>query len=169
MTSRNRVRTPRRIKDWANSEVVVETIAANQTFLHSVLGPYYSNRGVNSIPGLTIMKIIGHLTVRTNNIGGDIDMHFGMRLANKDVSVTSYPIPYVDDSNWMWQERVLDTNFLMNNGATGVVVRHRLEVDLGARRKLQNVEERLFFSAFNSDATDSARYSFHFRVLLALP
>jgi len=121
------------------------------------------------MPGETIMRMIGHITVKSNSNAGVVDAHFGIRLADKDVTSALFPIPYQDNSNWMWQERVLDNNLLSNDLVTGVANRHRFEVDVSSRRRLRSADERAFFYCFNSDATDSISFSYHLRILLALP
>ena len=169
MTTRNRARTPRRVKDWASVDFENEGLAANAAEISDVLATYYSDRGVTSIPGITVMRIIGMMTCQSNVISGNLDLHFGIRVANSGVSATTFPTPYRDPANWLWTERVLDKNFLSNSLSVGVTNRHRFEVDVGSRRRLRSVEDRLFFYGFNSDATSIASYSYHLRILLALP
>ncbi len=169
MTQRTRTRTPRRVKDWADIEVRNESLSANGKQLSSVLNTYYLARGVSSVPGLTVMRIIGSVTVKSNSIQGSVDVHFGIRVADKDVDIADFPVPYIDSASWMWIDRVIDTNLLNTDGAVGVIRRHRIDLDVGSRRRLRAVDDRLRFFAFNSDATNSIAYSFSLRVLLALP
>ena len=169
MTQRTRTRTPRRIKSWANSELITESLGSNARQLHDVLGGYYTGRGVTSVPGVTVMRIIGQIGVKSNAAGGNVDVHFGFRIADKDADLAAFPVPYLDDADWLWQGRVNDDNFITWNGTLTVVNHHMIPLDVGSRRRLRTVDDRLFLFTFNSDATDTIRTTLSTRTLLALP
>ena len=170
MTNRQtRTRTPRRVKSWGNKETVTETLGANAKQLVDLLGGYYAGRGVTSVPGITSMRQIGHVAVKSLVAGGMIDVHFGIRVADKDVDVNLFPIPSLDDASWLWQYRLIDQNLLSTDGTAGVVNFHIINIDSKARRKLRAVDDRLWFYTFNSDATDGIFTWINIRTLLALP
>ena len=169
MTNRQRVKTPRRIKDWANAEFLDEGLAASAPSKRDLLATYYLGRGVNSVPGLTVMRIIGHMAVKCNTTGGTIDTRFGIRVTDKDVDVTDMPKPFQDNASWLWQERILDANLGASIGGTNIVNWHRIDMDVGSRRRLKAVDDRLWFYSFNDDATDAISVTYSLRVLLALP
>ena len=169
MTNRTRVRTPRRTKSWANDEASNESLAANAAELNDLLATYYTGRGVTSVPGMTVMKIIGHIAVKCNTASGRVDVRMGIRTDLSTITSGDFPKPYLVDSNWLWQERVLDQNLMSNNLASGVVNKHRFEIDVSGRRILRSVADRLWLYIFNDDATDTIAYDYSLRVLLALP
>ncbi len=169
MTTRTRVRTPRRRKDWGNSELVTETLAANGKQLHDALGGYYSGRGVNSVPDVTVMRMIGSIHVRSTVAAGNVDVHFGLIIRDKAQNTADMPVPFIDDSDWLWQYRIVDDNFLTWDGTSKSNNFHRIDLDIKAKRRITNPDDRLFLFTFNSDATDPIKTVLSTRTLLALP
>ena len=169
MTTRTRTRTPRRIKSWADVEHRNEALGANGKELSNLLVDYYTARGQTSAPGATVMRIIGSVTVKSNVASGQVDVHFGIKVVDKDFSSASIPVPYLEQSSWLWTERIIDTNLMSFDGTNGAVNRHRIALDVGSRRRLHAADDRLMFYIFNSDATNAIAYSYDLRILLALP
>ncbi len=163
-----RTRTPRRIKDWAHEELTTETLAANGVQVRDLLTGWYADRGITSAPGVTTMRIIGQVFVKSNSGIGVVDVSFGILVMNKDF-ISVVPKPYQDTASWLWTGKAFGVNLLSTDGTNAAVNFHKLEFDVKARRKIRHADERLFFITFNSDATDTIKTHLTARTLLALP
>jgi len=168
MTNRTRTRTPRRIKDWAHRELQTETLAANATQTNDLLTGWYADRGVTSVPGVTVMRVVGQMYVHSVAVAGVVDVNVGILVLNKDFTGVA-PLPYLDTAQWLWTFKFFGKNVLESNSAAGHTGFHMVSFDVKARRRIRHADERLFFITFNSDATDAIKMHLTARILLALP
>ena len=129
------------------------------------------------IPGLTVVRIRGELTLRFTSAGAadnGISFTYGIGIVSADafaVGVTAIPNPQDDMEwpGWMWHGfttfRAASAT-LADVGSASVV---RIPVDVKAMRKLG--ENEILFAALDADesGTATATASFDSRMLVKLP
>jgi len=122
--------------------------------------------GANSLPGVTITRIVGEWGFLADTLTVDQirDWRMGFVLGTTSQSGTNVPTPYLDEADFMWED-----SLLAQTGTTAPDSQHvGRRFDIRSQRKMDEIDETLWWVAFN--AGESTEQCFmRARVLVLLP
>jgi len=119
-----------------------------------------------SLPGITVTRIIGEWgfladTLIVNQIR---DWRMGIIVGTTSQSGTSVPTPFLDEADFMWEDPLLAQ--VGTTAPDSKAVSRRF--DVRSQRKMDEIDETLWFSAFNAGESTDQVYM-RARVLVKLP
>lgn len=186
MVNRTIVRTPRKRKIWAGRST---SLAINNTAtptIDDVLDPTFTALGISNMSGVTVMRVVGRMTLTAWTAGATTPATFNLRwgLAWLDSLVAQagdgdgqIPKPLQNaarDTNWYHQNRLTGLEY----AAPVVLGSPLLPVDLSSQwcditnmQKQRNADQR-FCLVLQTDGTqedDTTRLTVDLQIMLALP
>lgn len=162
------VRRQRRRKIWAAAQ---ETFASSTDGAVDLLTDYRTDRGVlQADPGMTIMRVVGRIQVQkaTGTLTSQDGVLYGLVVDSSTRAVANVSRPGTSEhDDWMmWQW--LPVAYGENVSPTDTDLITSYDVDVKARRRLEEVNDTLWFS-WAITGLNNAAVSITVRVLLLLP
>jgi len=124
--------------------------------------------GANALPGITIVRIVGEWGFFRDTAPPAFDIRdwrMGFIVADTTDAGTSVPKTYDDDADFMYVDSLLEAVGGDNTGHTLNVTRR---FDIHSQRKIEELDQTLFFSSHNAGETTEQVYM-RARVLALLP
>jgi len=122
--------------------------------------------GANALPGITVVRIIGHWYCTPNNITFfDMDGRLGIVPGNVKDTTASLPFPYQDEGDFMWVDDMLQVH---KASVTNFPVTKDRVIDCKAQRKVEEIDETVFGIFTNAGNVD-LDIRIRVRMLLLLP
>ena len=144
---------PRRSSQWDMSSIFRTSLPAVTLGTTSLTLP----RASGERKGLTVVRIIGLLTVNSNVVNVTVDFAAGISLAPDATS----PDPQNDvDEPWLW--------FVGGFTSADATVESRYAIDTKAKRRFPEPDHDLRFQLRNNDGVNAMSYRFALRVLTLL-
>jgi len=164
--SSNRRGTPQRRKlVWARTTPTAPTFtAAGTTVLIPLLSRFETVYGADPV-GTTVMRIRAKLSFRSSTAGNQIRTVAAIGVLPAGVTAATVSPASQEHLDWMyWQtfhyEPVIATEFATIN---------MWDVDVRAKRKMEELNQTLFLVIGNWHSADTVNYSYSASTLLALP
>jgi len=160
-SSRRGSRAPRRKMDWDTVLIDPTTIAAGAQGVTDMTAGFF----VGLRKGLTVVRIIGSMQVRSGTAGAEVEWVAGISLVRREPAGASvFPDPATDGSHpWMWWKRGVVLT------PAGDRPQNDIPIDVKAQRKFTDAGDTLQFILDNDDSASSVIFSFGLRVLYKLP
>ena len=121
----------------------------------------------NALPGITIARMVGHWgwfdSVPTTGILYDYRVAF--LVAGQGAFATSINVPYVDEGDFMY----VDDSFREFGTSTPDWGNVHIPFDIRAMRKIEEIDDTLFFIMSNAGADGTAQVYMRARILALLP
>jgi len=170
MTNRNRARGPRRKLLWVphSEPESTSTIGAVDT-TGDMLAAFLADVGAETRPGMTIMRIVGVLSVRNPAIT-NIQARWTFALKLMQENATSFPLPESEIEDFLYWTGGTDGP-MGTEVATDVFAQpdRRIEFDVRSRRKLSGVGNEMIGLMQTPSGGQVVTWSIQTRTLIALP
>ena len=157
----------RRKRVWFFSENV-NTHVGNDNAAFDILSGARSALGVGGFPGWTLAAIVGQVYPEVSVVqpGIAVDCRLGIVPGTQGQAAANLPIPYVDEGDFLWT----NTEYyqIVDVSAIGWGVRRVIEVRTKAQRKLEEIEDTLWFVSRQNNTSDIT-VRWRLRILLLAP
>ena len=155
----------RRRTEWDNTISDNVSIAAGAQGVIEMTAGYREAANGATRKGLTIIRMIGNLLVRSTSASQRGEWVAGIAMVAEEAAVaTIFPDPGTDVLfSWLWWDRGVDFHEAGGN------VQNRYPIDVKSRRRFAQGTERLYFVFDNDSPLTGIELAVGIRVLYALP
>ena len=153
---------------WFTTETLSPALAPTVQHAFDCFTQLRLKLGANALPGITIVRIVGEwgLTAQAAlNAFGIRDWRMGYIVADTTDAGTSVPKTYDDDADFMYIDSIFEQ---IGGDNTGHYISATRRFDIRSSRKIEELDQTLWFSAHNAGEETEQVYM-RARILALLP